>query len=126
MYDGEIGSSNAYAVGGLVGGYDGGQIKVGRFSATTVRPTSTNNYEACFIGTRVNGAGFTYGAFRDIAYLFADTATKANQGIWGSRVEMLKEKGYNVTTMLIITGNNGRSISFKENGAVKKGEAVSV
>lgn len=87
VYDGEIGSSNAYAVGGLVGGYDGGQIKVGRFSATTVRPTSTNNYEACFIGTRVNGAGFTYGASGDIAYLFADTATKANQGICGSRVE---------------------------------------
>lgn len=87
VYDGEIGSSNAYAVGGLVGGYDGGQIKVGRFSATTVRPTSTNNYEACFIGTRVNGAGFTYGALGDIAYLFADTAAKANQGICGSRVE---------------------------------------
>lgn len=85
--DGEIGSSNAYGVGGLVGGYDGGQIKVGRFSGTVVRPTSTNNYSACFIGTRVNGAGFTYGADGNIAYLFADTKAKADTGICGSRIE---------------------------------------
>lgn len=85
--DGEIGSSNAYGVGGLVGGYDGGQVKVGRFSGTVVRPTSTNNYSACFIGTRVNGAGFTYGADGNIAYLFADTKAKADTGICGSRVE---------------------------------------
>lgn len=85
--DGEVGSSNAYGVGGLVGGYDGGQVKVGRFSGTVVRPTSTNNYSACFIGTRVNGAGFTYGADGNIAYLFADTKAKADTGICGSRIE---------------------------------------
>lgn len=85
--DGEIGSSNAYAVGGIVGGYDGGHVKVGRFSGTVVRPTSTNNYSACFIGVRVNGAGFTYGEDGNIAYLFADTKTKADTGICGSRVE---------------------------------------
>lgn len=85
--DGEIGSSNAYGVGGIVGGYDGGQVKVGRFSGTVVRPTSTNNYSACFIGTRVNGAGFTYGTDGNIAYLFADTKAKADTGICGSRVE---------------------------------------
>lgn len=85
--DGEIGSSNAYGVGGLVGGYDGGQVKVARFSGTVVRPTSTNNYSACFIGTRVNGAGFTYGTDGNIAYLFADTKAKADTGICGSRIE---------------------------------------
>lgn len=85
--DGEIGSSNAYGVGGLIGGYDGGRVKAGRFSGTVVRPTSTNNYSACFVGTRVNGAGFTYGENGNIAYLFADTKAKADTGICGSRVE---------------------------------------
>jgi len=87
VYDGEIGNSEAYGVGGIVGGYNGGQVKVGRFSGTVVRPTSTNNYSACFIGTRVNGAGFTYGENGSIAYLYADTKTKADTGICGSRVE---------------------------------------
>lgn len=85
--DGEIGSSNSYGVGGLVGGYNGGQVKVGRFSGTVVRPTSTNNYSACFLGTRVNGAGFTYGEDGNIAYLFADSKAKADTGICGSRIE---------------------------------------
>ena len=84
---GEIGSSDSFAVGGLVGGYDGGQIKVGRFSANVVRPTSTNNYSACFIGASINNAGFDYGEAGDVAYLFADTKTKADTGIFGDRVE---------------------------------------
>lgn len=87
VYSGEIGSSDSYGVGGIVGGYNGGALKVGRFSATVVRPTSTNNYSAAFIGTRVNGAGFTYGADGDIAYLFADSKTKADTGVCGSRIQ---------------------------------------
>lgn len=83
---GEIGDSAAYANGGIVGGYDGGQIKVARFSGIVNRPSSTNNYSACFIGTRVNNAGFTYGENGNIAYLYADSETKANTGICGSKV----------------------------------------
>lgn len=84
--DGEIGSSDAYAIGGLVGGYGYGHVKVARFSADAQIPSSTNNYSAAFIGTRVNNAGFTYGADGDIAYLFTDDKAKADTGICGSRV----------------------------------------
>lgn len=85
--DGNIGESNAYAVGGIAGGYAGGQMKVSRFSGTIVRPTSTNNYSAAFIGARVHGSGFTYGEDGDISHLFADTKAKADTGICGSRIE---------------------------------------
>lgn len=85
--NGEIGDNDAFAVGGLVGGYNGGAVKVARFSGTISRPTATNNYSACFIGYRVNGAGFVYGENGDIAYLFADTKAKADTGICGSRIE---------------------------------------
>ena len=85
--DGQVGSNNAYSVGGLVGGYNGGQIKVGRFAGDVVEPSSGYNYSACFIGSRVGGAGFTYGEDGNIAYLFADTKAKADTGICGSRVE---------------------------------------
>lgn len=85
--NGEIGDADAFAVGGLVGGYAGGAVKVGRFSGTIRRPETTNNYSACFIGSRVNGAGFVYGLNGDIAYLFADTKAKADTGICGSRIE---------------------------------------
>lgn len=83
---GEIGSNNSYAVGGLVGGYKGGNVKVARFSATAEIPSSTNNYSAAFIGTRIDNAGFTYGEDGNLAYLFADNKTKADTGICGSRV----------------------------------------
>lgn len=85
--DGQVGSSNAYSVGGLIGGYNGGQIKVGRFAGDVVSPSSGYNYSACFIGSRIGGAGFTYGEDGNIAYLFADTKAKADTGICGSRIE---------------------------------------
>lgn len=87
LQTGEVGDNDAYAVGGIVGGYNGGAVKVARFSGTVLRPTTTNNYSACFIGYRVNGAGFVYGENGDIAYLFADTKAKADTGICGSRIE---------------------------------------
>lgn len=91
---GEIGSSDSFSVGGLVGGYEGGQIKVGRFSGTLVSPTNSNNYKAAFIGNTVNGAGFTYGVDGDIAYLFADTQEKATFGICGSKLTSDNQFGY--------------------------------
>lgn len=84
---GEVGSSDGYASGGIVGGYAGGQIKVARFGGDTIAPSSTNNYHAAFIGTRVNNAGFTYGENGNIAYLFTDSKTKADSGICGSKIQ---------------------------------------
>lgn len=84
---GDVGDSSAYANGGIVGGYDGGQIKVARFSGTVNRPSSTNNYSAAFIGTRVNNAGFTYGPNGNLAYLYTDTKSKADTGICGSKLQ---------------------------------------
>lgn len=87
LQSGEIGSSDSYAAGGIVGGYAGGQIKVARFGGETITPASTNNYHAAFIGTRVNNAGFTYGENGNIAYLFTDSKTKADSGICGSKIQ---------------------------------------
>lgn len=87
LKNGEVGDHDAYAVGGIVGGYAGGAVKVARFSGNITKPTTTNNYSACFIGARVNGAGFVYGENGDIGYLFADTKGKADTGICGSRIE---------------------------------------
>ena len=87
LQNGEVGDNDAFAVGGIVGGYNGGAVKVARFSGTVTRPTTTNNYSACFIGYRVGGTGFYYGENGDVAYLFADTKAKADTGICGSRIE---------------------------------------
>lgn len=87
MVSGSIGSNSSYAVGGLVGGYNRGQLKVGQFSGTIIKPTNTNRYDAAFIGTRINNAGFVYGDNGDIAYLFTDSATKAQTGICGSKID---------------------------------------
>lgn len=84
---GEIGDKTGYATGGVVGGYAGGKLKVARFSGSVTSPASSNNYSAAFIGARVNNAGFSYGELGDIAYLFADTANKANTGICGSKLQ---------------------------------------
>lgn len=84
---GEIGDKTGYATGGIVGGYAGGKLKVARFSGSVTSPASSNNYSAAFIGARVNNAGFSYGELGDIAYLFADTANKANTGICGSKLQ---------------------------------------
>lgn len=87
LESGEVGSSDGYATGGIIGGYAGGQVKVARFGGETITPSSTNNYHAAFIGTRVNNAGFTYGENGNLAYLFTDSKTKADSGICGSKIQ---------------------------------------
>lgn len=82
---GQVGSTNAYAVGGIVGGYEGGQVKVARFSGDIIAPSSGYNYSACFLGAAINGHSFTYGETGDICYLFADTKSKADKGIFGGK-----------------------------------------
>lgn len=84
---GEIGSSNDFAVGGILGGFGGGNVKVARFNGDAMTPNSTNHYSAAFIGTRVRGASFSYGEDANIGYLFTGSKEKADTGICGSRIE---------------------------------------
>lgn len=84
---GEIGSSNDFAVGGILGAFGGGNVKVARFSGDANTPNSTNHYSAAFIGTRVRGGHFVYGEGANIGYLFTDSKEKADTGICGSRIE---------------------------------------
>ncbi len=82
---GQVGSTGSYAVGGIVGGYEGGQIKVGRFSGDIIAPASGYNYSACFVGAAIRGHSFTYGETGDLCYLFADTKSKADKGVFGGK-----------------------------------------
>ena len=41
-------------------------------------------------------------------------------------LDLLRQKGYDLTTMLIISEDNGNIIQFKDNGTVKKGEIINV
>lgn len=65
----------------------------------------------------LNGEGFTVLAK-------AGDTVKAGQPVIEVDLEMLKAKGYDVTTMLIVVDNNGKEISFEEYGPVKAGERV--
>ena len=82
---GQVGSTGSYAVGGIVGGYEGGQVKVGRFSGDIIAPASGYNYSACFVGAAIRGHSFTYGETGDLCYLFADTKSKADKGVFGGK-----------------------------------------
>lgn len=51
---------------------------------------------------------------------------KAGQPIVKVDTELLRSKGYDLTTMLIIADANGKEISFKEYGTVKQGEKINI
>lgn len=67
----------------------------------------------------MNGSGFT-------ALAEAGTEVKAGQPVIKADLELLRRKGYDLTTMLIITDDNGHPVSFKENGEVELGEVISL
>lgn len=67
----------------------------------------------------MNGVGFTN-------LVKAGEDVKAGQPIVKVDIELLKSKGYDVTTMLIITDDNEKEISFKPYGAVNKGDIVTL
>lgn len=50
---------------------------------------------------------------------------KAGEPIIKVDLEMLRQKGYDMTTMLIITDTNDNEISFRNYGTVKSGETIS-
>ena len=50
---------------------------------------------------------------------------KAGQPIVKVDLDFIKSKGYDTTTMLIVTDDNGKEISFQGSGPVKKGDIIS-
>lgn len=65
----------------------------------------------------LNGEGFTVLAK-------AGDTVKAGQPVIKADLELLKSKGCDTTTMLIVVDNNDKKISFKEYGIVKSGENI--
>lgn len=65
----------------------------------------------------MNGIGF-----KNLAK--AGDKVKAGQPIVNVDLKMLKNKGYDLTTMLIVTDNNGKNINFGSYGEVSRGETV--
>lgn len=65
----------------------------------------------------MDGEGFTLLAK-------AGDTVRAGQPIIQADLSMLLQKGYDMTTMLIITDENGKEIKFKDYGPVKKGEVI--
>ncbi len=65
-----------------------------------------------------NGNGFTNMAK-------AGDTVKAGQPIVKVDLDMLKKKGYDMTTMLIVANPNGKDITFRPYGNVKAGEIIS-
>ncbi|MGN0293209.1 MAG: glucose PTS transporter subunit IIA [Lachnospiraceae bacterium] len=51
---------------------------------------------------------------------------RAGQPVIKVDVDLLKSKGYDTTTMLIITDDNDKNISFKEYGTVSSGDVISL
>lgn len=66
----------------------------------------------------MNGVGFTN-------LVNAGDSVKAGQPLIKVDVEMLKSKGYDLTTMLIITDENDQTIAFKPYGSFRRGEVIS-
>ena len=58
-------------------------------------------------------------------YVKEGDTVRAGQPIIKADVNLLRSKGYDLTTMLIITDDNGQTVSFKPYGAVKAGDIVS-
>lgn len=65
----------------------------------------------------MNGEGFT------ILAKAGDTV-KAGQPVIQVDLEFLRKRGYDLTTMLIITDDNGHAIRFRDYGPVKRGEII--
>ncbi len=55
----------------------------------------------------------------------AGESVKAGQPLVKVDLELLKGKGYDMTTMLIVTNENGKSVEFKPYGTFRHGEVIS-
>lgn len=66
----------------------------------------------------MNGTGFT-----NLAK--AGDRVKAGQPLIKVDMDLLKGKGYDMTTMVIVTDTNGKTVEFKEYGNYKQGDLIS-
>lgn len=84
--DGTIGGNGAYAVGGITGYYEGGEIVVARMFGEIGKTNAGTAREGIFIGTRKDSVDMKYGTTsgKNLAYWFTTVANKT-KAIVGSR-----------------------------------------
>lgn len=76
--DGTIGGNGAYAVGGITGYYEGGEIVVARMFGEIGKANAGTAREGIFIGTRKDSVDMKYGTTsgKNLAYWFTTVANK--------------------------------------------------
>lgn len=76
--DGTIGGNGAYAVGGITGYYEGGEIVVARMFGGIGKTNAGTAREGIFIGTRKDSVDMKYGTTsgKNLAYWFTTVANK--------------------------------------------------
>ena len=76
--DGTIGGNGAYAVGGITGYYEGGEIVVARMFGEIGKTNAGTAREGIFIGTRKDSVDMKYGTTsgKNLAYWFTTVANK--------------------------------------------------
>lgn len=76
--DGTIGGNGAYAVGGITGYYEGGEIVVARMFGEIGKTNAGTAREGIFIGTRKDSVDMKYGTTsgKNLAYWFTTEANK--------------------------------------------------
>lgn len=76
--DGMIGGNGAYAVGGITGYYEGGEIVVARMMGEIGRTNAGTAREGIFIGTRKDSVDMKYGTTygKNLAYWFTTSENK--------------------------------------------------
>lgn len=76
--DGKIGGNGAYAVGGITGYYEGGEIVVARMFGEIGKTNAGTAREGIFIGTRKDSVDMKYGTTsgKNLAYWFTTVANK--------------------------------------------------
>lgn len=84
--NGTIGGYHSTAVGGITGRYASGKLKVARFEGTIGNTQlGAMAREGAFIGTR-EGPATNFRYIDDVAYLFADSASKISANVCGSEI----------------------------------------
>ncbi len=87
---GTIGGAGSQNVGGMIGTWESGKLKVARFEGTIAQTgTGAAGHRGTFIGYRDAGHPFQYGtgASQDVAYLFADSEAAIQNNVCGSGMD---------------------------------------
>lgn len=82
--DGTIGGNGSYAVGGITGHYEGGEIVVARMFGEIGKTNAGTAREGIFIGTRKDSVDMKYGTTsgKNLAYWFTTAAKNTNGSIY--------------------------------------------